>query len=124
MEHKKTQKPIVFARVTRDSVFNATIWDLVVDLLFQRIRLGKAMMERLINRLLEKEKILENVGLESPFADSVLCPFSFYFFFIIYLIFLCYLLVLTIEDIIIVWLWVSICNCGWGLRWLVVMEVV
>ncbi|XVE91713.1 hypothetical protein REPUB_Repub01dG0034700 [Reevesia pubescens] len=54
VEHKKTQKPVAFARATGDGVFNAIIWDVVVDPSFQGIGLGKAVMERLIEELLEK----------------------------------------------------------------------
>ncbi|KAF2323824.1 hypothetical protein GH714_042409 [Hevea brasiliensis] len=54
VEHKKTQKPIAFARATGDNVFNAIIWDMVVDPLYQGIGLGKAVMERLAQELLEK----------------------------------------------------------------------
>ncbi|KAE8710143.1 hypothetical protein F3Y22_tig00110327pilonHSYRG00077 [Hibiscus syriacus] len=39
VEHKKSQKPVAFARATGDGVFNAIIWDVV---------------ERLIEELLEK----------------------------------------------------------------------
>ncbi|OMO93672.1 hypothetical protein CCACVL1_06396 [Corchorus capsularis] len=54
VEYKKTQKPVAFARATGDGVFNAIIWDVVVDPSFQGIGLGKAVMERLIEDLLEK----------------------------------------------------------------------
>ncbi|GMJ04578.1 Serotonin N-acetyltransferase 2, GCN5-related N-acetyltransferase 1 [Hibiscus trionum] len=54
VEHKKSQKPVAFARATGDGVFNAIIWDVVVDPSFQGIGLGKAVMERLIEELLEK----------------------------------------------------------------------
>ncbi|KAJ8760576.1 hypothetical protein K2173_015243 [Erythroxylum novogranatense] len=54
IEHKKTQKPVAFARATGDGVFNAIIWDVVVDPSFQGIGLGKAIMERLVEELLEK----------------------------------------------------------------------
>ncbi|EEF47652.1 N-acetyltransferase, putative [Ricinus communis] len=54
VEHKKTQKPVAFARATGDNVFNAIIWDVVVDPSYQGIGLGKAVMERLVEELLEK----------------------------------------------------------------------
>ncbi|KAE8690913.1 putative S-acyltransferase [Hibiscus syriacus] len=54
VEHKRSQKPVAFARATGDGVFNAIIWDVVVDPSFQGIGLGKAVMERLIEELLEK----------------------------------------------------------------------
>lgn len=45
---------MAFARATGDGVFNAIIWDVVVDPSFQGIGLGKAVMERLVEELLEK----------------------------------------------------------------------
>ncbi|OAY32276.1 serotonin N-acetyltransferase 2, chloroplastic [Manihot esculenta] len=54
VEHKKSQKPVAFARATGDNVFNAIIWDVVVDPSYQGIGLGKAVMERLVEELLEK----------------------------------------------------------------------
>ncbi|CAK7326447.1 unnamed protein product [Dovyalis caffra] len=63
VEYKKTQKPVAFARATGDGVFNAIIWDVVVDPSFQGIGLGKAVMERLIEELLEKGII--NIALYS-----------------------------------------------------------
>ncbi|GKU90459.1 hypothetical protein SLEP1_g4450 [Rubroshorea leprosula] len=54
VEYSKTQKPVAFARATGDGVFNAIIWDVVVDPSFQGIGLGKAVMERLIEELLQK----------------------------------------------------------------------
>jgi GNAT superfamily N-acetyltransferase len=63
VEYKKTQKPVAFARATGDGVFNAIIWDVVVDPSFQGIGLGKAVMERLMEELLEKGII--NIALYS-----------------------------------------------------------
>lgn len=54
VEHKKSQKPVAFARATGDGVFNAIIWDVVVDPSYQGIGLGRAVMERLIETLVEK----------------------------------------------------------------------
>ncbi|KAJ7943263.1 putative N-acetyltransferase [Quillaja saponaria] len=54
VEYKKTERPVAFARATGDGVFNAIIWDVVVDPSFQGIGLGKAVMERLIEELLGK----------------------------------------------------------------------
>ncbi|XP_065851614.1 GCN5-related N-acetyltransferase 1, chloroplastic [Euphorbia lathyris] len=54
IEHKKTQKPVAFARATGDNVFNAIIWDVVVDPSYQGLGLGKVVMERLVEELLEK----------------------------------------------------------------------
>ncbi|KAL5725640.1 aralkylamine N-acetyltransferase [Ranunculus cassubicifolius] len=61
IEYVKTKKPIAFARATGDGVFNAIIWDVVVDPSFQGIGLGKAMMERLVEELVKKG--IWNIGL-------------------------------------------------------------
>ncbi|KAM7256189.1 hypothetical protein ACFE04_011930 [Oxalis oulophora] len=54
VEYTKTEKPVAFARATGDGVFNAIIWDVVVDPSFQGIGLGKVVMERLIDELASK----------------------------------------------------------------------
>ncbi|KAK9105357.1 hypothetical protein Scep_022201 [Stephania cephalantha] len=55
IEHAKSAgKPVAFARATGDGVFNAIIWDVVVDPSFQGIGLGKAVMERLVAELLHR----------------------------------------------------------------------
>lgn len=53
-QYKKTQKPVAFGRATGDGVFNAIIWDVVVDPSLQGFGLGKAVMERLIDDLLAR----------------------------------------------------------------------
>lgn len=63
IQYEKTQKPVAFARATGDGVFNAIIWDVVVDPSFQGIGLGKAVMERLIEDLVEKG--ISNIALYS-----------------------------------------------------------
>ncbi|KAM6559820.1 hypothetical protein CsatA_029059 [Cannabis sativa] len=63
IEYEKTQRPVAFARATGDRVFNAIIWDVVVDPSFQGFSLGKAVMERLIDQLLEKG--ITNIALYS-----------------------------------------------------------
>ncbi|KZV20590.1 hypothetical protein F511_27273 [Dorcoceras hygrometricum] len=63
VEYDKTRKPVAFARATGDGVFNAIIWDVVVDPSFQGIGLGKAVMERLISELVEKG--ISNIALYS-----------------------------------------------------------
>ncbi|KAL3501580.1 hypothetical protein ACH5RR_036029 [Cinchona calisaya] len=63
IEHEKTKRPVAFARATGDGVFNAIIWDVVVDPSFQGIGLGKAVMERLVTVLLEKG--ITNIALYS-----------------------------------------------------------
>ncbi|OVA12528.1 GNAT domain [Macleaya cordata] len=63
IEHLKTKKPVAFARATGDGVFNAIIWDVVVDPSYQGIGLGKAVMERLVEELLQKG--ISNIALYS-----------------------------------------------------------
>ncbi|XP_057961448.1 GCN5-related N-acetyltransferase 1, chloroplastic [Malania oleifera] len=63
VEYSKTRKPVAFARATGDGVFNAIIWDVVVDPSFQGIGLGKAVMERMVNELLRKG--ITNIALYS-----------------------------------------------------------
>ncbi|MDC1215614.1 GNAT family N-acetyltransferase [bacterium] len=50
-----------FARVTSDGAFNATIWDVVVCPKWQGCGLGKAMVERLTERLIKDD--IQNVSL-------------------------------------------------------------
>lgn len=54
IEHAKTRKPVAFARATGDGIFNAIIWDVVVDPSYQGFGLGKAVMERLVGELLDR----------------------------------------------------------------------
>lgn len=63
VEQAKTKKPVAFARATGDGVFNAIIWDVVVDPSFQGIGLGKAVMERLVEELLARG--ISNIALYS-----------------------------------------------------------
>jgi len=63
VEYVKTQRPVAFARATGDGVFNAIIWDVVVDPNFQGVGLGKAVMERLVEELLQKG--ITNIALYS-----------------------------------------------------------
>ncbi|KAL3654345.1 GCN5-related N-acetyltransferase 1, chloroplastic [Castilleja foliolosa] len=63
VEYEKTKRPVAFARATGDGVFNAIIWDVVVDPSYQGIGLGKAVMERLVTELLEKG--ISNIALYS-----------------------------------------------------------
>ncbi|XP_047314167.1 serotonin N-acetyltransferase 2, chloroplastic-like [Impatiens glandulifera] len=59
----KNQRPVAFARATGDGVFNAIIWDVVVDPSYQGIGLGKAVMERLLADLVGKG--ITNIALYS-----------------------------------------------------------
>lgn len=54
VQHRRTEKPVAFARATGDGVFNSIIWDVVVDPSFQGIGLGKVVMERLVGDLLAR----------------------------------------------------------------------
>lgn len=54
VECERDRRPVAFARATGDGVFNGIIWDVVVDPRFQGIGLGKAVVERIVARLLEK----------------------------------------------------------------------
>ncbi|EPS64722.1 hypothetical protein M569_10056, partial [Genlisea aurea] len=63
VEYEKTKRPVAFARATGDGVFNAIIWDVVVDPSFQGIGLGKAVIERLVAALLEMG--IQNIALYS-----------------------------------------------------------
>ncbi|XP_074290984.1 GCN5-related N-acetyltransferase 1, chloroplastic [Silene latifolia] len=63
VEYLKTEKPVAFGRATGDGVFNAIIWDVVVDPTFQGIGLGKAIIERIVDELLQKG--ITNIALYS-----------------------------------------------------------
>lgn len=63
VEYEKTKRPVAFARATGDGVFNAIIWDVVVDPSFQGIGLGKAVIERVVEELVEKG--ITNIALYS-----------------------------------------------------------
>ena len=63
IEYAKTKRPVAFARATGDGVFNAIIWDVVVDPSYQGLGLGKAVMERLVTELLRKG--ITNIALYS-----------------------------------------------------------
>ncbi|KAK7407493.1 hypothetical protein VNO78_09446 [Psophocarpus tetragonolobus] len=63
VEHRKSRRPVAFARATGDGVFNAIIWDVVVDPSFQGIGLGKAIIERLLQELLRRG--ISNIALYS-----------------------------------------------------------
>ncbi|CAM8961006.1 unnamed protein product [Rhodiola kirilowii] len=60
------QKNLIgMARATSDHAFNATIWDVLVDPSYQGQGLGKALIEKIIKALLQKD-----IGNISLFADS------------------------------------------------------
>ncbi|GAB2229502.1 hypothetical protein Droror1_Dr00013747 [Drosera rotundifolia] len=61
---------IGMARATSDHAFNATIWDVIVDPSFQGRGLGKALVEKLIKALLQKD-----IGNITLFADKTVVEF-------------------------------------------------
>lgn len=54
-------KPVAFARATGDGVFNAVVWDVVVEPSLQGMGLGRAVMERLVADL--RAKGVSNIAL-------------------------------------------------------------
>lgn len=70
-EEGAAQKKLIgMARATSDHAFNATIWDVLVDPSYQGQGLGKALIEKLIRALLQKD-----IGNISLFADSQVVEF-------------------------------------------------
>jgi ribosomal protein S18 acetylase RimI-like enzyme len=53
------------ARATSDHAFNATIWDVLVDPLYQGQGLGKALVEQMVRALLRRD-----IGNITLFADA------------------------------------------------------
>lgn len=64
------KKLIGMARATSDHAFNATIWDVLVDPSYQGQGLGKALVEKVIRALLQKD-----IGNITLFADSQVVEF-------------------------------------------------
>jgi len=62
-ERKSQNNAVAFARATGDGVFNAIIWDVVVDPSFQGLGLGKAVVERLMRDLVGRG--ITNIALYS-----------------------------------------------------------
>lgn len=48
------RRPVAFARAAGDGVFNAVVWDVVVEPSCQGLGLGRAVMERLVEELRRK----------------------------------------------------------------------
>ncbi|KAH6769386.1 nuclear shuttle interacting [Perilla frutescens var. frutescens] len=69
-EGNDQKKLIGMARATSDHAFNATIWDVLVDPSYQGQGLGKALIEKLIRALLQRD-----IGNISLFADSKVVEF-------------------------------------------------
>lgn len=61
---------IGMARATSDHVFNATIWDVIVDPLYQGQGLGKALIEQMVRALLRRD-----IGNITLFADAKVVDF-------------------------------------------------
>ncbi|KHN40603.1 Acetyltransferase NSI [Glycine soja] len=64
-EGNEQKRLIGMARATSDHAFNATIWDVLVDPGYQGQGLGKALIEKLIRTLLQRD-----IGNITLFADS------------------------------------------------------
>ncbi|XP_044488190.1 histone acetyltransferase TAP1 [Mangifera indica] len=69
-EGNDQKKLIGLARATSDHAFNATIWDVLVDPSYQGRGLGKALVEKLVRALLQRD-----IGNISLFADSQVVEF-------------------------------------------------
>ncbi|EXB75307.1 putative LRR receptor-like serine/threonine-protein kinase [Morus notabilis] len=69
-EQNDQKKLIGMARATSDHAFNATIWDVLVDPSYQGQGLGKALVEKLIRALLQRD-----IGNITLFADSQVVEF-------------------------------------------------
>ncbi|KFK44966.1 hypothetical protein AALP_AA1G326700 [Arabis alpina] len=69
-DYKLKKKLIGMARATSDHAFNATIWDVLVDPEYQGQGLGKALVEKLVRALLQRD-----IGNISLFADSQVVDF-------------------------------------------------
>lgn len=69
-EGNEQKRLIGMARATSDHAFNATIWDVLVDPGYQGQGLGKALVEKLIRALLQRD-----IGNITLFADSQVVEF-------------------------------------------------
>ncbi|CAI0408216.1 unnamed protein product, partial [Linum tenue] len=69
-EENDQKRLIGMARATSDHAFNATIWDVIVDPSYQGQGLGKALIEKLIRALLQRD-----IGNITLFADSKVVEF-------------------------------------------------
>ncbi|CAH2034844.1 unnamed protein product [Thlaspi arvense] len=70
-QQKQKKKLIGMARATSDHAFNATIWDVLVDPEYQGQGLGKALVEKLVRALLQRDidsqvvDFYQNLGFEA-----------------------------------------------------------
>ncbi|GMH10056.1 hypothetical protein Nepgr_011897 [Nepenthes gracilis] len=69
-EMNDQKRLIGMARATSDHAFNATIWDVLVDPSYQGQGLGKALVEKLVRSLLQRD-----IGNITLFADSKVVEF-------------------------------------------------
>lgn len=69
-DSQKSDQLIGLARATSDHVFNATIWDVLVDPAYQGQGLGKALVEQMVRTLLQRD--ITNITL---FADANVVEF-------------------------------------------------
>ncbi|KAM7532103.1 hypothetical protein LguiB_035513 [Lonicera macranthoides] len=69
-EEHGEKKLIGMARATSDHAFNATIWDVLVDPQYQGQGLGKALLEKVIRTLLQRD-----IGNITLFADRQVVDF-------------------------------------------------
>ncbi|KAL8161793.1 hypothetical protein V2J09_013282 [Rumex salicifolius] len=68
---EQTPKRLIgMARATSDHAFNATIWDVLVDPAYQGQGLGKALIEKLVRALLQRD-----IGNITLFSDSKVVDF-------------------------------------------------
>eukprot|EP00878_Enallax_costatus_P007544 GHUV01007900.1.p1 GENE.GHUV01007900.1~~GHUV01007900.1.p1 ORF type:complete len:121 (+),score=39.07 GHUV01007900.1:895-1257(+) len=65
-----TEELIGLARATSDHAFNATIWDVLIDPVYQGQGLGKALIEHMVRCLLRRD--ITNITL---FADQNVVEF-------------------------------------------------
>nr|WDB00652.1 GNAT family acetyltransferase [Cavernulicola chilensis] len=67
---ENTERLIGFARVTSDCAFNATIWDVVIHPDFQKMGIGKILVQEVVKELRSKD--IANITL---FADPKVTDF-------------------------------------------------
>jgi ribosomal protein S18 acetylase RimI-like enzyme len=69
-EPEEKKELIGLARATSDHAFNATIWDVLVDPIYQGQGLGKALVEQMVRALLRRD-----IGNITLFADANVVDF-------------------------------------------------
>ncbi|CAL0302575.1 unnamed protein product [Lupinus luteus] len=87
-EGNEEKRLIGMARATSDHAFNATIWDVLVDPGYQGQGLGKALVEKLIRTLLQRD-----IGNITLFADSKgITVFKIFVLMLVSTLILCFIL--------------------------------